>query len=337
MSFDQSRTPPTPPFDDESNSFATTESKPTRRTLAPLLASVAVVGVGILGFLWLRSSSGTTPPTGTPTVTVTSSASRTSSTTPAVPAIRTTDASPTAASMPSTTAVGSLLLPIYYVDEVSGVAGPRLYREFRSLTLMPAGKVATALQAMISLPPSDPDYATLWPAGTLVKGIAVTADVATVDLTAYPSSLGSGSEAAAVSQLVYTVTAADPSITGVKVRVNGAVPPSGHLDLTGVQSRGNPLDDLANVWILAPTQGLSTGSPVTVKVYGTGFEGNVPLKVFRGATEVTSTQVTTMMGGFAEAQTTITLPPGTYELRAYNDNGMDATLQLWDSKTFTVT
>ncbi len=335
MSFDQPHLPPTPPLGPEGT--GPHEIDPRRRSLGPLIAAVAVVVIGLTAFIILRAQGGAAP-TATPTVTVTSSGQvPTGPSTRPPSSSRTGTVTPAPATTAPSAPAESVLLPVYYVDEVSGVAGPRLYREFRSLTLMPAGKVATALQAMISLPPSDPDYATLWPAGTLVKGIAVTAGVATVDLTAYPSSLGSGSEAAAVSQLVYTVTAADPSITGVKVRVNGAVPPSGHLDLTGVQSRGNPLDDLANVWILAPTQGLSTGTPVTVKVYGTGFEGNVPLKVFRGATEVTSTQVTTMMGGFAEAQTTITLPPGTYELRAYNDNGMDATLQLWDSKTFTVT
>jgi len=43
-----------------------------------------------------------------------------------------------------------------------------------------------------------------------------------------------------------------------------------------------------------------------------------------------------MMGGFAQASTTISLAPGQYEVRAYNDNGRDATLQLWDTKSFTV-
>jgi hypothetical protein len=42
------------------------------------------------------------------------------------------------------------------------------------------------------------------------------------------------------------------------------------------------------------------------------------------------------MGAFATASTTFTLPAGTYELRAYNDNGKDGTLILWDTKTFTV-
>ncbi len=62
----------------------------------------------------------------------------------------------------------------------------------------------------------------------------------------------------------------------------------------------------------------------------------MPLRVYQGQTLVASTYVTTMMGGFAQAQTSITLPPGTYEVRAYNDNGRDDSLQLWDTKTFTV-
>ena len=331
MSFD-----PPSSHDESSGGAGSTAADRPRRSPAALIAAVAILVIGLVTFAVIRFSGGSTP-VASPTVTVTAPpATSTPPPAPAIPASPTLSVSPpsTTASAPSTPA--TVTLPVYYVDEVSGVAGPRLYREFRPLAPMPAGKVATAVQAMLTLPPSDPDYATLWPAATLVRSVAVAAGVATVDLSGYPSTLGSGYEAAAVSQLVYTVTAVDPSITGVKIRHNGAVPSSGHLDLTGVQKRGNALTELAEVLILTPTQGQSTGSPVTVKVYVTGFEGNVPLKVFQGATEVTSTHVTTMMGGFAEAQVSITLPPGTYELRAYNDNGMDASLQVWDTKTFTV-
>lgn len=335
MSFDQPHLPPTPPLGPEGT--GPHEIDPRPRSLGPLIAAIAVVLIGLTAFIILRAQGGAAP-TATPTVTVTSSGQvPTGPSTRPPSSSRTGTVTPAPATTAPSAPAESVLLPVYYVDEVSGVAGPRLYREFRSLTLMPAGKVATAVQAMLSLPPLDPDYATNWPAPTTVRSVDVSAGIATVDLTAYQTGLGEAYEAAAIKQLVYTVTAVDPTITGVKVRLGGTVPTSAHLDLTGVQKRGTALDDLGFVWILAPTQGLSTGSPVAVKVYGTGFEGNVPLKVFQGATEVASTQVTTMMGGFAEAQTTITLPPGTYELRAYNDNGMDATLQLWDSKTFTVT
>jgi hypothetical protein len=135
---------------------------------------------------------------------------------------------------------------------------------------------------------------------------------------------------------VYTVTAAEPSVTQVLLLVNGGVPPSGHVIWSSPVSRANALQTQAFVWVLAPTQGATVTSPVTVSVLGTGFEGNVPLKVYRGDRVVASTHVTTMMGGFAEAKTTFTLAPGTYEVRAYNDNGRDDSLQLWDTKAFTV-
>lgn len=332
MSDDQTPVPPSP-----------SGVEPRRRSMAPIVATVTVLVIGLLAFILVRGWGNSATPAASPPVTLTPSASVVgpspvvgpSMPSPPVSLSSTTAGTPVSRPTASGSVV-SMTLPIYYVDEVSGVSGPRLYREFRTVTTLAADKIATAVQAMISLPPLDADYATLWPGGTLVSSVTIVATVATVDVTAFPSSLGAAYEGMAVSQLVYTVTATEPSITGVKVRVNGAVPRSGHLDLSGVQKRGNALNELANVWILTPTQGLSTGSPVTVKVYGTGFEGNVPLKVFQGATEVASTHVTTMMGGYAEAQTSIALPPGTYELRAYNDNGMDASLQIWDSKTFTV-
>ena len=328
MSFDPS-TPSGGPPDDSG-----APGPEAARSLAPVIAALAVVIIGLVAFIFIRGNAGSSP-VSSPIITVTASApTSATSTSPSPTATATT--TPSSTTSASTSTATPVTVPVYYVDEVTGLAGPRLYREFRQLTPLPSGTVATAVQAMLSLPPSDPDYSTLWPATTLVKSVSVAAGVATVDLSAYPGTWGSGYEAAAVNQLVYTVTAADASITGVKIRVNGAVPSSGHLDLTGIQRRGDALNQIANVWILAPTQGLSTGSPVVVKVYGTGFEGNVPLKVFQGATEVASTQVTTMMGGFAEAQTSITLSPGTYELRAYNDNGKDASLQVWDTKAFTV-
>jgi hypothetical protein len=43
-----------------------------------------------------------------------------------------------------------------------------------------------------------------------------------------------------------------------------------------------------------------------------------------------------MMGGFAQASTTFKLPAGSYVVRAYNENGKDGTLLLWDTKSFTV-
>lgn len=223
---------------------------------------------------------------------------------------------------------------IYYVADVPDV-GPRLYREFHRVGTC-ADAVTEALDHMFATPAVDPDYSSLWPTGTRVLDVSISGTTATVDVSQFPS-LGSSFEGAAVQQLVWTATAADPGVTAVLLRVDGQEPPSGHVDLAGPVARGNALDTRANVWILAPEQGAAVGSPVQVEVSGTGWEGNVPLVVYQGDTEVASDQVTTEMGGFAEAGTTFDLPAGDYTLKAYNDNGRDSSLQLWDTKDFTVT
>ena len=239
-----------------------------------------------------------------------------------------------ATSAATSSAAGSVsAIPVYYVADVANA--PRLYREFHSLAVLNGSPALTAVTEMLRGTPVDPDYSSLWPKTVTVRSLTISGDVATVDLSGFVA-VGSSFEVASVQQLVYTVTAAEPSVHQVRLLVNGAVPSSGHMDWSRPISRADALGTQANVWILAPTQNATVASPVTVSVFGTGFEGNVPLKVYQGQRLVASTFVTTMMGGFAQAQTTIQLPPGTYELRAYNDNGRDGTLQLWDTKTFSV-
>jgi len=237
---------------------------------------------------------------------------------------------------PSTSA-GPITVPVYYVVDVAGPggSGPRLYREFHRVPSVGGDPIVTAVAEMFGNTAEDPDYGSPWPAGTRVLSVTVSGDTATVDLSGFVS-VGAAFESAMVQQLVYTVTGADPSVKQVRLLVNGATPPSGHSDWSAPVGRATMLDVQAYVWILAPEQGATVGSPVTITVYGTGFEGMVPIKVFRGGIEVASTFVTTMMGGFVEASTTVDLPAGDYQVRAYNDNGRDASLQLWDTKDFTV-
>ncbi|WP_177180391.1 GerMN domain-containing protein [Pedococcus cremeus] len=296
--------------------------------------ALVVVGVVLFGG---RDRGGSAAPGGSTTAAPTSSGSTTAPTSSAPMTSSSSASSPSSTSSTSSSApaAGQATVPVYYVVDVPGV-GPRLYREFHRVTRT-GDTVTTALTEMVTGRAVDPDYRTLWPSSTKVVSVNRTGPATlAVDLSRWATNLGSGFEAAAVQQLVYTATAADPSVTRVQVTVNRRVPPSGHLDLSAPQARAPALDTVANVWILAPEQGATVSSPVVVRVYGTGFEGNVPLRVFRGGTEVASTALTTMMGGFATAQTTMRLPAGSYELRAYNDNGRDATLQLWDTKAFTV-
>ncbi|HET7724083.1 MAG TPA: GerMN domain-containing protein [Propionibacteriaceae bacterium] len=292
------------------------------------IAALTLLGSATAAGMYWASRSGTPEPGGEPT-------SAASATTTSAPTVTSTAAAPapTTASASTSAPAAVRAVPVYYVADVAG--GPRLYREFHSLPLVNGSPALTAVTEMLRGTPVDKDYSSPWPTTVTVRSLTVSGDLATVDLSGFVS-VGASYEAASVQQLVYTVTAADPGISRVKLLVNGSVPPSGHIDWSKPVTRANALDTLAFVWILAPEQGATVSSPVTVTVYGTGWEGNVPLKVYQGQAVVASTHVTTMMGGFAEAHTTIQLSPGTYELRAYNDNGRDSSLQLWDSKTFTV-
>ncbi len=237
-------------------------------------------------------------------------------------------------STPSTTALATIAAPVYYVVDVPDF-GPRLYREFHRLPLDPGGPIVTSLTEMFRDNPVDPDYRSMWPTTTRVLSVSTSGDLATVDLSGFVA-LGAAFESAAVDELVYTVTASQPTIRRVTLLVNGATPPSGHSDWSAPISRAPALDVQSQVWILEPSQGATVTSPVRIHVLGTGFEGTVPLRVYRGGTQVVQVFVTTMMGGFAEAETSLSLPAGTYELRAYNDNARDGGLYLWDTKTFTV-
>jgi len=228
-------------------------------------------------------------------------------------------------------------VPVYYLgtDQPVSPATFRLFREFHRVPSCPGGVIETAVTAMLVVPPDDPDYASYWRPGTSVLSTDVTGTQAHVDLSDY--TIAEGAESATVQQLVWTVTAADPTVRRVRLTVDGTTPPTGSLDPAAFDApRANALDTLAHVWILQPQQESTVGSPVRVRVYGTGYEGNVVLEVFRGDQVVRTTTVTTMMGGFALAGTTLRLPPGTYVLKAYNDNGRNGKLQLWDTKDFTV-
>ena len=104
---------------------------------------------------------------------------------------------------------------VYYVGDAA--SGPKLYREFRRTIAI--DRVRGAIDFMLA-PPLDPDYRTPWPAGTRVRSVVVTGGVAVVDLSAAAADVVTGS-CAYLQQLVWTVTAADTSIVGLKLRVDG--------------------------------------------------------------------------------------------------------------------
>jgi spore germination protein GerM len=252
------------------------------------------------------------------------------------PTVQTTEApTPTTSSSETGASTGATTVnvPVYYVHD-DGME-LRLYREFHRTAMQPKGKIATAVDQLFGDKAIDPDYSSSWPETTKVLSVTKSGDTATVDLSAFPST-GSDAEDKAVQQLVYTVTATDNSVKKVRLLVNGKAPQSGHSDWSQPVARAPMLDVQGLIWILAPIQDSKVGSPVKVTVYGTAFEGTVTLQVFKGDTKVAETFVTTAMGMFREASTTIQLDPGSYELRAFEGSAQDGSPLHVDTKTFTV-
>lgn len=235
----------------------------------------------------------------------------------------------------------SAALPVYYLHDDG--SGPRLYREFHLAADGGTGGAA-AVREMLRGEPVDPDYTSLWAAGTELLGYAVEDGVVTVDLSAEAldgSSAGSAGAATSLQQLVYTVTAVegDGSLR-VRLTVEGEPVPElwGALDTREPVARAPMLDVQGQVWILGPTQGERSASPVEVTVYGTAFEGTVVLQVTAtGRDEVLAEQVvTTAMGEFVDAATSFELPPGDYTVRALSEYGEAMELLERDSKEFRV-
>jgi hypothetical protein len=230
------------------------------------------------------------------------------------------------------------LVYVYYVHDDG--QGPRLYREQHSE--MTAGNTPNSgLMSLFSSPPKDPDYRSLWPSENPID-YQVDGSIAKVDLSAWPA-LGSQFESIAVQELVYTVTANDPAVKSVQLLVNGKTPPSGHLDLSKPISRALMMDVQGWIWLLSPAEGATVSSPVTISGYGTAFEGTISWEVRKMdkavATDKKVAEGHTQGGSngeFGDFHDTVDLPPGTYEIRAFESSPKDGSPQHVDTKTFTV-
>ena len=200
------------------------------------------------------------------------------------------------------------LLAVYYV-------GPRrddaLVREFHRAAPASAAlpdRVRAALTSMFGTAPLDPDYASAWPAGTAVRGVAIASDVVTVDLggAVPPSPI-------AAQQLVWTVTAAS-GLPGVRIGGAGSV-----------LRRAPAFDTLAPVWLINPQQGdVIRGGRLDVHVAGFGSTARLEITPRAGGAPIR--QDLALHGGSPaqrEAQLTMTIPPGTYTRDGDHGRGSD--------------
>jgi len=231
-------------------------------------------------------------------------------------------------------------LPGYYVAETP--SGLRLYREFhRVVTTDPASDAVRE----ILRGPTDPDYRTLWPAGTSLRApVTAAGGVITVDLSREalgPASIGSAAADLTVQQLVFTVQAALQSSDPVRLLVDGSPVP----ELFGAVATAEPVrraDQYAVrslVQIDNPAEGTGVGPTVAVSGEAAVFEATVPWEVLRDGAVVQRGFAMSAEGQrFAAYSFTVTLEPGTYVLRVTEDDpsGGEGRPPFVDTKTITV-
>lgn len=250
-------------------------------------------------------------------------------------------ASPSVAPAPPTPsqAATSSAVALYYLRD-SG-RGPRLYREFDRVS---AGKGAVhdAVQAMLSRPPADGDYQSLWPTATVVRGVRTEGTTAFVDLSreALSGQAGAAFEAASLQQLVHTVTAADNDLRAVQLLVEGKAPQDlwGHVDTTKPIRREPAAEILGPVWITTPSTGVVARGG-TFGGQATVFEATVSWQLLQGGKVIKEgfSTATTGAPGRGEWTAKADVAPGSYVLRAFESSAKDGSEQFVDDKPLRVT
>ncbi len=232
-------------------------------------------------------------------------------------------------------------VPVYWLGTVVGRPdlGPRLYRTF---TAVEGDPLTGAVRAMVAGDAGDPDYSSAW-VGAKVNSATSDRSVTTVDFGALPAkALGSEASATAVQELVYTVNAVLQNTNPVQVTLNGGPAGAlfGHVDSSRPIARAAAIDVQAFVWITAPVEGATTGSPVTVTGVASTFEATVNWRVRDAASKAvvkeSSVQATAGSGAFGTFRFAVPLPPGRYVVECLEYSAADGHETNTDTKTITV-
>lgn len=232
-------------------------------------------------------------------------------------------------------------IPVYYVGDSGGSF--RLFREWRTVP-DEGDPVESALAAMMSVPPLDPDYLSPWVAPDEMEVEREGSNI-TVNLSADAFSGNAGSElsAAAIQQLVYTATAAstldgEPATT-VTILVDGrAADAWGHVRVGDPTERAPQGEALSHVWILSPQEGdVVAAGPVRISGYGASFEAHFTYTIEGPSGTIEGFTLSDNGAGFAEFRFTEELEPGEYTVTVENSSGLgEEFIPFVDSKTFTV-
>ena len=241
---------------------------------------------------------------------------------------------PTTPTSTKSTPVKQALAQYWVADTARGF---RLYREFVRLVTTPDPMTA-ALRTLVTSKPTDPDYASLWPLGTKINSVALSGNGATIDLTLDKMNVGAEGEVIAIAQLVWTATAANPSISKISLTVNGKKIETiaGHVDARKPFKRAPSYEVLAPVWITSPVEGdQQRAQGFRLSGLASTFEANVAWKVFQNGKLIKQGSATA--GGAAPAWKpwSVSIPglaPGEYQFAAMEFSAKDGSLVSKDTK-----
>ncbi len=217
---------------------------------------------------------------------------------------------------------------VYFVGE--GPRGPVLFREFQQAD---SGEdvVSAAARLTVAGPALDPDYRTVWPAGTTATasfdGNLVTVDLAGSDLQARPADLSKRLSKLALQQVVYSVQGAAQERAPVLFLVDGQ-PTDTVLGepTTEPVTQGKVLSTLSLMSITVPAEGQVVSGSFEASGVNNGFEASVSYEI-RDGDQVVASGFGMAEGWMEDKLWPWTLDvdlsgvePGTYTFVAMNDD-----------------
>jgi hypothetical protein len=225
---------------------------------------------------------------------------------------------------------GTTAVPAYFVGETP--TGDRLYREFQAVQGATPGMSGLAL---LESGPADPDYRTLWPAGSFEEQISdPEAGVVHVYLT---DAAPEDPSALALQQVVYTVRA------GLQEQVEVTFH-RGQAEV-GTVAAAPQLQTLSLVNLSDPFEGQVVGDSLQVEGVANSNEATVPWRIVQGSVEVDASFFTaagsmgTRLFQFEGEIDVSSLDPGTYTLIVETDDptgGSEGPGAYSDSRSFVI-
>lgn len=255
-------------------------------------------------------------------------------------------ATPSAAASIHESAQPSVLQDYTFYFVADTARGLRLYKEVQTVDVgeneLGSDMGLNALTMLITgqLPPFDGDHTTLWKSGSKVIGITREGGVATVDLSLGRFDVGAEAEQRAIDQIVWTLTANDPTVTSVKLTVDGMPVETlaGHVDATASFVPGFSYDVLASVGIDQLDRSDVT-SPVVITGMACTFEANVSWELLQAKAIINSGATTAASACPDRSAWKIDLgelAPGKYTIRVFDLSAQDGSVVSEDDKDFTV-